>query len=189
MKLWGLRTGLNSEYIHFWRYGADLRGYQKLYRGLSLGARAMTDLSKNKIPIYERVFLGYSNRVRGHFNSRVQEVNGRLVDLNKNEGENLAMASVELRFPILPWRYFSISDAPMFGSYMQNMKFGISAGIFADYGRVWFQNNKRPRFADGQRGYGAGLHFHLPYVNLLRLELAFDEDRRSEWIADIGVAF
>jgi len=178
-KFWGLRTGFNSEYIHFWRYGADLRGYQKIYRNLSLGARAMTDLSHDNIPLYERVFLGYFNRVRGHF-TRSED---------KDEGENLALASVELRFPILPWRYFSFNDLPIFGSSLRNMKFGLSAGIFADYGRVWFQSNQRPRFADGQRGYGVGLHFHLPYVNLLRLELAFDEDGRSEWIADVGVAF
>jgi len=180
VKLWGLRTGFNSEYIHFQRYGADVRGYKKIYRNLSLGARAMTDLARDKIPIYDRVFLGYSNRVRGHF-TRAED---------KREGENLALASVELRFPIMPWRYFSASDVPMFGSYFQNMKFGISAGIFADYGRVWFQSNKRPRFADGQRGYGVGLHFHLPFpINLLRLELAFDEKGRSESIVDIGVAF
>jgi len=179
IKLWGQRTGFNSEYVHFWRYGADLRGYQKLYRGLSIAARAMTDLSHDTMPIYERVFLGYSNRVRGHFTRQA----------DKREGENLALGSVELRFPIMPWRYFSFSNAPAFASYLQNMKFGISAGIFVDYGRAWFQSNKRPRFADGQCGYGAGLHFHLPYVNLLRVELAFDEEGRSEWITDVGVAF
>jgi outer membrane protein assembly factor BamA len=176
VKLWAQRAGFNSAYIHYLRYGADLRGYKKIYRGLSLGGRIMADLSHDKIPIYDRVFLGYSNRVRGHFNQR-------------EEGENLALASAELRFPILPWRYFSFSDAPMFGSYLQNMKFGLSAGIFADYGRVWFQANQRPRFADGLRGYGLGLHIHLPYINLLRLELAFDEEGRSEGIVDIGVAF
>lgn len=180
VKFWGQRTGFNSAYVHFWRYGADLRGYKKIYRGLSLGARAMTDLSHDKIPIYERVFLGYSNRVRGHF-TRAED---------KDEGENLALASVELRFPILPWRYFNVDEVPIFGSYMQNMKFGLSAGMFADYGRVWFQDNNRPRFADGQHGYGAGLHVHLPFpINLLRLEWAFDEDGRSEWIVDMGVAF
>jgi outer membrane protein assembly factor BamA len=176
LRLWAQRTGFGSPYIHYLRYGADLRGYKKIYRELSLGGRVMANLSHDKIPIYDRVFLGYSNRVRGHFNRR-------------EEGENLAQASVELRFPILPWRYFSLGDAPVFGSYMQNMKFGLSAGIFADYGRVWFQSNKRPRFADSQRGYGCGLHVHLPYINLLRLELAFDEEGRSERIVDIGVAF
>ncbi len=182
MRVWGQRTGFNSEYIHFWRYGADVRGYKKLYRNISIGGRAMTELAQNKIPIYERVFLGYSNRVRGHF-TRAED---------KDEGENLTLASAELRFPLMPWRYFSISEAPMFGSYMQNMKFGISAGVFADYGRIWFQNPP----VDGSRrvlpprfGYGVGLHFHLPYINLLRLELAFDEDGRSEIFTDIGVAF
>jgi outer membrane protein assembly factor BamA len=182
MRVWGQRTGFNSEYIHFWRYGADVRGYKKFYRNISIGGRAMTELAQNRIPIYERVFLGYSNRVRGHF-TRAED---------KDEGENLMIASAELRFPLMPWRYFSISEAPMFGSYMQNMKFGVSAGIFADYGRVWFQDPP----ADGSRrvlppqfGYGAGLHFHLPYINLLRVELAFDEDGQSEWFTDIGVAF
>jgi outer membrane protein assembly factor BamA len=175
MRLWALRNGFNSEYIHYLRYGADLRGYKKIYRGLSLGGRVMADLSSDKIPIYDRVFLGYSNRVRGHFEQRV-------------EGENLAMANVELRFPILPWRYFSISEVPMFGPYMQNMKYGLSGGIFADYGQVWFQKD-RPDFSNGLAGYGLGLHFHLPYVYLLRLELAFDEKGNSEWITDLGVAF
>jgi len=182
VRLWGQRTGFNSEHIHFWRYGADWRGYKKLYRNVSIGARAMTDLAQNKIPIYERVFLGYSNRVRGHF-TRAED---------KDEGENLTLASAELRFPLMPWHYFSISDVPMFGSYMQNMKFGISAGIFADYGRVWFQDpppDGTRRVLPPQFGYGAGLHFHLPYINLLRVELAFDEDGQSEWFTDIGVAF
>ncbi|MDZ7288557.1 MAG: BamA/TamA family outer membrane protein [candidate division KSB1 bacterium] len=175
VKLWARRNGFTSNYIHYLRYGADLRGYQKIYRGLSLGGRVMTDLSHDPIPLYDRVFLGYANRVRGNFYQR-------------REGENLAMASVELRFPILPWRYFSLSDVPMFAAYMQNMKFGISAGIFADYGQTWFQG-RHPDFSNGLRGFGAGLHIHLPYIYLLRLELGFDEHGHVERIADIGVAF
>jgi outer membrane protein insertion porin family len=175
LRLWAQRTGFNSDHIHYLRYGADLRGYKKIHRGLSLGGRVMTDLSSDKIPIYDRVFLGYTTRVRGHFNRR-------------DEGENLALASVELRFPILPWRYFSINDVPMFGPYMQNMKFGLSAGIFADYGQVWFQND-RPKLSNGRRGFGAGLHIHLPYIYLLRLEWAINEDGKSERIVDFGVAF
>jgi len=190
LELWGKQTGLNSNHVHFWRYGGDFRGYKKIYRSLSIGARAMANLSQDRIPRYERVFLGYATRVRGYFHHRKDQVTGQ--EEKKDEGENLALASVELRFPILPWRYFSVSDAPALASYLQNMKFGLSAGIFADYGRVWFQDPP----ADGSRrvlpprfGYGAGLHFHLPYINLLRVELAFDEDGRSEWITDIGVAF
>jgi outer membrane protein assembly factor BamA len=175
VQLWARRTGFNSEYIHYLRYGADLRGYKKVYRGLSLGGRIMTDFSQSDIPIYDRVFLGYANRVRGHF-------------YRKDEGENLALANVELRFPILPWRYFSISNVPMFGPYMQNMKFGISAGIFADIGQVWYQGQS-PDFATSRRGFGAGLHIHLPYINLLRLEWAFNEDGKGEGIIDWNVSF
>ncbi len=199
-KLWAQRTGFNSQQVHFWRYGADLRGYKRIYRGLALGARVMTNLAQDEIPFYERVFLGYSTRVRGHFNgnendqiqSRTIASLGNKTNLFKDEGENLIFSSVELRFPILPVRYFSMNDMPGFGGYLQNLKFGLSAGIFLDYGRVWFQKpppDRPRRVLPPQLGYGAGLHIHLPYINLLRLELAFDEEGRSERIVDIGVAF
>ncbi|MCI0691517.1 BamA/TamA family outer membrane protein [candidate division KSB1 bacterium] len=199
-KLWAQRTGFNSQHVHFWRYGADLRGYKKIYRGLSLGARVMTNLAQEEIPFYERVFLGYSTRVRGHFNRNendaIQSPAGaplaNKTTLLKDEGENLIFSSIELRFPILPLRYFSVNDGSALGGYLQNLKFGLSAGIFFDYGRVWFQKSPldRPRHVlPPQLGYGAGLHIHLPYINLLRLELAFDEEGRSERIVDIGVAF
>ncbi len=200
VKLWAQQTGFNSEHVHFWRYGADLRGYKKIYGGLSLGARVMTNLAQNEIPFYERVFLGYSNRVRGHFNRNendkirppLAEALGNKTNLFKDEGENLIFASAELRFPILPVRYVNINGSSPLGEYLQNLKFGLSAGIFFDYGRVWFQEppQDRPRrVLPPQRGYGFGLHIHLPYINLLRLELAFDEEGRSERIVDIGVAF
>lgn len=199
-KLWAQRTGFNSQHVHFLRYGADLRGYKKIYRGLALGARVMTNLAQDEMPFYERVFLGYSTRVRGHFNgnendkiqSRSIAALGNKTNLFKDEGENLIFSSVELRFPILPLRYFSVNDMPGLGGYLQNLKFGLSAGIFFDYGRVWFQKpppDRPRRVLPPQLGYGAGLHIHLPYINLLRLEFAFDEEGRSERIVDIGVAF
>jgi outer membrane protein assembly factor BamA len=200
VKFWGQRTGFNSQHLHFWRYGADLRGYKKIYRGLALGARVMANLAQDEIPFYERVFLGYSTRVRGHFNrnendqidSLLAESLGNKTNLFKDEGENLIFSSVELRFPILPVRYLSMNDMPTFGGYLQNLQFGLSAGIFFDYGRVWFQKpppDRPRRVLPPQLGYGLGLHIHLPYINLLRLELAFDEEGRSERIVDIGVAF
>jgi outer membrane protein assembly factor BamA len=198
LKLWGQRTGFDREAPNFWRYGADLRGYKKIYRNVSLAARFTTNLAKGAIPHYERVFLGYASRVRGHFNRNENDafqspLTGKPVTLLKDEGENLLQAGVELRFPILPWRYFSIREVPAFAAYLQNLKFGLSAGIFVDCGRVWFQKppvDRPRRVLPPQLGYGAGLHFHLPFpITLLRLELAFDEKGRSERIVDFGVAF
>lgn len=174
--LWAKRTGFRSEYIHYFRYGADLRVYKKISSHLSLAGRVMADLHDDDLPIYDHVFLGYSNRVRGHFYS-------------KKEGENLALTSLELRWPILPVRYFSFEDMPMFGPYMQHLQFGMSLGFFADYGRVWSPDKQKNLPVSEQFGYGAGLNLHLPFVSILRLEWAFNEDGKGEGIIDLRVSF
>jgi outer membrane protein assembly factor BamA len=136
---------------------------------MTLALRTKTNLSSGKIPIYDRVYLGYSERIRGHF-------------FEKFEGENMAIASVVFRMPLLPIRYFNLRDI----SYLSNLKFGISLGFFIDTGLTWFQQDKI-RASMLQSGYGMGIHLHLPYVNLLRFELAFDEESRGELIVDLEV--
>ncbi|MDZ7343423.1 MAG: outer membrane protein assembly factor, partial [candidate division KSB1 bacterium] len=175
-RLWAKRTGFRSEYVHYFRYGADLRAYKKISSHLSLAGRVMADLHDDVLPIYDHVFLGYSNRVRGHFYS-------------KKEGENLAMASLELRWPILPVRYFNLEEAPMFGSYMQHLHFGMSLSFFTDYGRVWSPDKENDLSLSEQLGFGAGLNLHVPFVYLVRLEWAFNQDGKGEGIIDLRVSF
>ena len=38
-------------------------------------------------------------------------------------------------------------------------------------------------------GFGVGIHFLMPYIEVLRIDLAFDEDFNSETILEIEVAF
>lgn len=38
-------------------------------------------------------------------------------------------------------------------------------------------------------GYGLGLHIHLPYINIFRIDHAWDENGRGEWILEAGVVF
>ena len=75
---------------------------------------------------------------------------GRCIDaLEASLGEFRKLSELTAR------TYESISDVPMFAAYMQNLKFGLSAGIFADYGQTWFQG-RRPNLSDGLTGFGAG---------------------------------
>jgi hypothetical protein len=66
-------------------------------------------------------------------------------------------------------------------------RFGIGAAIFADAGTAWFRETKFS-VADLAKGYGGGIHLLLPYSTVLRLEYAWNELRRGEFIFDLGAA-
>lgn len=160
----------------FRKYGVDLRRYHPLYGGFSLAMRAAASLSAGRLPPYERYFIGYEERIRGHFTEQ-QEGNQRLV------------GGMELRFPLLAVRYFDLSDgASPLAAYMNNLPFGLSGGIFWDTGAMWNRLEDRRSIAF-QHGFGLGLHVHLPYADLVRLEYAFDQKGRPEWILDLYVWF
>jgi len=162
--------------LDYYRYGADIRRYQPIYKNISLALRTAVDLTTGEVPVYNHIYLGYLYRIRGKFNTRV-------------EGENRFFGNVELRFPIIKTRYINLeSNGDMLGQYSNNLPLGLSGGIFFDTGTVWFHGEKlnEQKFLSG---FGFGLHFHVPYFDLLRLEYAFDTDYNPQLIFDVGVAF
>jgi outer membrane protein assembly factor BamA len=171
-RVWGERAGLWEDRINYTQYGLDVRRYQPLGK-LTLALRAAGDFSQGLVPVYDRYYLGYANQIRGHYKQR-------------DAGENLVLGNVALRFPIRKITYHNLSD--QLGSYARNLPFGISGALFVDTGAIWYENQKLvlKRFLTG---YGAGLHFHVPYFNLLRFDVALDEDRRAQWIIEVDTAF
>lgn len=163
------KTGFFSTKADYARALLDARVYIPLTSKITYAIRASTVLSDGEIPLYDRLYLGYSERVRGHFFEIFQ-------------GENRCILSMALRFPILPIRYIHLAELPE----LRDLKFGISVGLFADAGVVWFpsQSVTWQRF---KKGYGAGIHLHLPYINVLRFEIAFDENQNTQYIIDMGV--
>jgi len=175
LDLYVSKTQYKSQ-IDFYRYGAELRRYQPLFYDVSIGLRTVVDLSSGNIPLYDHVYLGYLYRVRGEFNTRL-------------EGENRIFGSVEFRFPIIKIRYFDLgANDDVLGEYSRNLPFGVSGGVFFDTGTVWFQEEKLNE-KNLLSGFGFGLHFHVPYFDLLRLEYAFDVKYNPQIIFDMGVAF
>ncbi len=168
------KYGLGQRNINYWRYYIDYRRFIPIVNHLTLAGRTYTALtSGNKIPSYNRVYLGYNERIRGHFK-------------NLHEGENVFGVSTELRFFILPPIIFKVDNIPI--PEFSVWKFGIAAAIFADAGSTWYSH---PSLALDklQKGYGFGFHFLLPYSFVLRAEYAFNEYRVGEFIFDISAAF
>jgi len=162
-------TGFDNSGPMYQRITFDCRSYLPVSRRSSLAFRGEATVSAGSMPLYDRLYIGYSNRVRGHFSDVF-------------EGDMLAMASAGYRFPLLDIRYFNITSLPQF----HNMKFGIYGSVFFDYGAVWFKDRG---FAQGEHvsGAGIGLNIILPYVHVMRIDLAWDEQGSPEIIFDIGV--
>ncbi len=163
-----IQTGFPALVVNYLRTGLTLKQFTPV-GNCTIAMKLALNLSGGKIPVYDRIYLGYGDRVRGHF-------------YETREGEEGFLAGLAFRFPLLPVRYFDLGSIHQ----LKNLKFGISAGFFADTGTVWYQNEK-PSLGSMLSGFGAGLHIHLPYINLLRIELAFDEQGHEQWIADLYV--
>jgi outer membrane protein assembly factor BamA len=173
VNLWLKKTGFLGMAVDYLRYGADLRKYIPI-GPTTLAFRGATNLSTGTIPLYDEVHFGFLTRIRGHFSER-------------RTGKNLAVGSVEFRFPIRKITYHDLGLFSTMGRYGSNFRFGISGGIFLDTGAVW---PYRESFDNKiLTGWGAGLLFHLPYMNILRVEYGFNEDWQGQIIVDAFVAF
>ena len=168
------RSFLINGQAAFNKWQLDWRGYRTFWN-IILAGRLFGETTQGHLPIYEHLYIGYGERVRGYF----QKI---------YEGENRILTSVECRFPLLKERYFQIPSDSWLISYFQQMNFGIYVTLFRDAGAVWYQKEKlNPNL--WQSGMGIGLNFILPYSNILRLEYAFDESGQPEYIFDVNVAF
>jgi outer membrane protein assembly factor BamA len=167
------KFGIPGNELDFIRYGADVRQYTPVATDVVLQGRVFGDIvAAGPTPSHNRAFFGYGERIRGHF-------------VEVLEGENIFGVSSEAHYMILAPHYFKVGFLPQEFSVW---RFGISAALFGDAGIVWFRNQPfaLDRFV---KGYGAGLHFLLPYSAVVRIEYAWNEVRHGEFILDLGAAF
>lgn len=164
------KYGLPSNELDYVRYSFDAQKYVRLPADFVAAGRLYGNFAAaGRVPPYDHTYFGYGNRIRGHFKDIY-------------EGEQLFGATVELHKPLLAPVYFRIDNLPeQFGVW----RFGIVAALFADAGTVWFRSGPLA-LNNLVKGYGAGLHFLLPYSFILRTEYALDETRHGQWIFDVG---
>jgi outer membrane protein assembly factor BamA len=167
------KYGIPGNKIDIVRYSSDLRRFIPINSRFVFSGRLFTNnVAAGPTPSYNRVFFGYTERIRGHFKEVV-------------EGENLFGVSTELHYQLLKPIFIQLNFLPQEFSIL---KFGINAALFGDAGTAWFREES---FAlnNFNRGYGVGLHFLLPYSMILRTDYAWNESRRGEFILDLGSSF
>ncbi len=156
--------------------GTDGRIYLPLGAGVSVAMRGAADFLLGDQPQFLWQSIGFDERVRGRF-EQCAAADSRL------------LGSVELRLPILPIRYISLPPDDLLALFAQEMPIGLSAGIFYDGAALW-QNQSPLQKAEWLDGWGIGLHFHLPYIHLLRFEAAWNSRQgKPEYLLDLSVWF
>lgn len=169
-----MQQGIGNKNVDYQQIVADIRHYET-HHGITFAARAYTFKTFGTLPIYDHVYIGFLERIRGHFNEVY-------------EGANRMILGFETRFTLIPEKQISLPSGFLTPSATQNLKYGLNAALFFDSGQVWGYG-KALKFADFVSGFGAGLHFRLPYVEVLRTEIAFNEHGQSEFIFELQTAF
>lgn len=164
------KYGFGESPVNFGRVGIDARGYIPLPENFTLAGRCYSSLVfGHDVPTYNHVFFGHGERIRGYFTTVF-------------EGENIFGTTLELRYALLPARTFVMSALPLPPEFAL-WRFGISLALFGDAGVTWYRGDKL-QLGSLASGYGAGIHFLLPYSMIMRVEYAFNEYGNGQFILD-----
>ncbi|HMB69465.1 MAG TPA: BamA/TamA family outer membrane protein, partial [bacterium] len=87
-------------------------------------------------------------------------------------GNNLARASLEVRFPLIGQRRFSL-PLPLVPNRIKNFDLRFDGVLFADVGSAWGGRTDL-QGTELKEGFGFGLRIFLPVLEVARFEVAFD---------------
>jgi outer membrane protein assembly factor BamA len=152
-------TGWTTDEISYVRAAGDARKFLSVGSRLVLAGRGVAVLSAGKVPEYRRVGVGGSSSIRG-------QPGGVLV------GNNLARASLEVRFPLIAQRRFSL-PLPLVPNRIKNFDLRFDGVLFADVGSAWGGETDLEA-TELKEGFGVGLRIFLPVLEVARFEIAFD---------------
>ncbi len=153
----------SSKDVDYLRGQIDLRGFHHLSDRWIIAGRANTILTTGTVPDYREITVGGPSSIRGQPSEVVR-------------GTSIGRSSVELRVRLLRARRvaFKIPLVPEKIGRLANFDFRVDGEIFADAGTAWKGSGGFDK-APVKIGSGFGFRVFLPFFELVRLELAFDE--------------
>ncbi len=172
--LYAMHNGIFQNYNRYQQINLDTRAFTPFFQ-TTFGFRIFQSYLIGAVPVYRLNYLGFGERIRGRF-------------YEFWEGRNINLITAEFRIPVIPVRYFS-TDLPFIPqAYTRNLKIGMNIGIFADAGIIW-TNPHEYSMANVKSGFGAGIHIRLPYIEVFRIDYAFDPNWRGQFIVEVGLSF
>jgi len=168
--------GLGFDDISYGVARIDFRKYQKVYDGLVGKWRFASRFTFGEnVPYYDYSIIGTGEKIRGHY-------------FEKFEGDDYYLTSVEFYYPIIEELNIDLSFIPIIPDKLLSYRIGFYTQIFAETGLAKYKDDPLA-INKFNSGYGLGLTFLILPYSILRFELAFDEQLKSQFIFDLGVSF
>ncbi len=162
--------------IHFVDFSFDYRKYFPINKMLFFKYRITNRyLIGDKIPIYDRSYIGYNNYIRGHLH-------------DVKEGKNMFIASFELGVPLVE-EYDFVMKLPLLPESLTSARIGLDLNTFVDIGNTYDSLSELSLKRRNLFGYGVSLNLLILPFNALRFEIAFNEFGNSEFIFESGFSF
>ncbi len=146
----------------FWRLNLDLRRYVPVMRRHTLALFSLTTLTTGTvgqdIAPWQDFSIGGTNSVRGW-------------ELDTRRGKNQFLNTAEYRVTVVRPRVFTLPFGLSFD-------IGLQLAAFGDLGVAWNESDqfKTDNFIGG---YGAGVRFLVPFVNMFRFDFADGQSGKS----------
>ena len=169
------KIGMPGKAVDYERYTMDFRRFLVAGEYAGFAGRLFGSIADGgTVPNYAHAYLGYADKIRGHFNTTI-------------EGDNIAGATVELHVPVISPQYIRFEQVPI--EQFRTMRYAVYAALFADAGNVWYRREPF-RINRTIAGFGAGLHCLISYSMVVRFEYAVDAQslQHREFILDLGAA-
>lgn len=164
-------NGINYEVLNL-----DFREYRQFFSKLLLKWRVASRYTFGKvIPYYDFSFIGYNERIRGHYDQHL-------------EGNATYIGSIELNYPIINDLNVSFDFVPLIPKELLSYRIALYLELFSDTGAA-FLRGEPFSIKKFNSGYGAGLTLLLLPYSSVRMEYAVDENLNHEWIFGLGTSF
>ena len=133
--------GLGINNINYRIFNIDFREYRKLIGDLGAKWRMATRQTAGRlVPYYDFSYLGFEERIRGHFSK-------------EREGNNYYLGSLELFHPIIKDINITLDFIPLFPKELLTYRLALYAQLFADTGITQLKGSPL-RIKDFDTGYG-----------------------------------
>lgn len=166
--------GVNN--INYQILNLDFREYRPIIGDLIAKWRFSTRHTVGgQVPYNDFSFIGYSERIRGHF-------------YQVSEGHHSYIGLLEFSYPVIKDINISLDFIPILPKELLSYRVALYSQLFGDTGATKMKESKLS-LNDFNSGFGTGLTLLILPYSILRIEVGFDGDFNSEWIFDLGVSF